>query len=215
MAQEITQDTHVDQDMEDVDGPVFVVTADGVTLDLGGHRISGNEKRRSRPDSPGILLRGVRGVTVRNGTVTQFSAGVAIEGGAGNRVENLTLVENVGDFDGDYGDGIVILESSDNQIVGNVVRGNGPFSGISVGRNSQRNEIRDNIVEDNNMAHLADTEPARQTMGIRIEGPSANHNRIVGNTVTGSGPTGSWSWRRATTPRPTCRASVPRPTRTT
>ena len=42
-------------------------------------------------------------------------------------------------------------------------------------------------VADHDMAHLGFPDAGRQTMGIRIEGPAANHNRILGNTVTGSG----------------------------
>lgn len=184
---EITQDTTLPADLRCGRGPAFTVTTDGVTLDLGGHTLSGD------PDvtgiGPAIVLRNVTGVTVRNGTIEHFDAGVVVEGGSANLIENLTVQDNVGDPDGDYGDGIVVNQSRENRIVGNVVRRNGPFSGIALGRGAQNNEVRDNTVADNNMSHLPPG-AGGQTMGIRIEGPEANHNRIIANTVTGSGADG-------------------------
>jgi parallel beta-helix repeat protein len=182
---EITRDTVLDADVACDKGPAMVVVADGVTLDLGGHSVSGPSD--STAPGPAILLRGVSGVIVRNGTIERFEAGVAVEGGGHNVIEGLTVQDNVGAPDGDYGDGIVIVGSNHNRVRGNVVRRNGPFSGISLGRGSSDNEVAENTVMDNNMAHLGFPEAGRQTMGIRVEGPSANNNRIVGNTVTGSG----------------------------
>lgn len=182
---EVTTDTVLDRDLVCEHGPAFVVVADGVTLDLGGHTVSGTG--RFGTSGPAVLLRGVTGATVRNGTLEHFEAGVAVQGGSGNVIEGLTVQDNIGDPDGDYGDGIVINDSRDNTVRGNVVRRNGPFSGISLGRGAAGNTVADNTVEDNNMAHIPFPDAGRQTMGIRVEGPSANHNRILGNTVTGSG----------------------------
>ena len=190
---EITRDTTLEADLACPRGPALVVTADGVTLDLGGHVVAGEpgELRflEGGAPGPGILLRGVSGVTVRNGTVQGFHAGVVVEGGAGNVVEGLTVQDNIGTPDGELGDGIVVNESRGNRVEANVVRRNGPFSGISLGLRAQGNEVRGNTVADNNMGHLA-AEDGRQTMGIRSEGPAANGNRIIGNTVTGSGADG-------------------------
>lgn len=166
-------------------GPALVIVADGVTLDLGGHTVAGAPGGVT--EGPGILLRGVTGCTVRNGTVQRFDAGVVVEGGSGNLVEGLTVQDNIGTPDGDYGDGIVLNNSHDNVVRGNVVRRNGPFSGISLGPDAAANEIVGNTVADNNMAHVGFPDAGRQTMGIRLEGPAANHNRILDNTVTGSG----------------------------
>jgi parallel beta-helix repeat protein len=190
---EIARDTTLEADLVCSRGPALVVAADGVTVDLGGHVVSGEAADSRRFDGgapgPGILLRGVSGVTVRNGTVQGFQAGVVVEGGSGNVVEGLTVQDNIGTPDGELGDGIVMNESEGNRVEFNVVRRNGPFSGISLGLRARGNEVRGNTVADNNMGHLA-AEDGRQTMGIRIEGPAANDNRIVGNTVTGSGADG-------------------------
>lgn len=186
--QEITEDTTLDGDLVCPSGPALIVTANNVTLDLNGFSISGDPS--SPGGGPGILLRSVTGVTVRKGTVQHFGAGVAINGGSGNKVLNMTVQDNVGPADGDYGDGIVLTESSENLIQGNTVRRNGPFSGISLVGASQRNQILENSVMDNNMLQAGNPGAGRQTMGIRVEGPAANDNKIVGNMVHASGADG-------------------------
>jgi parallel beta-helix repeat protein len=184
---EITADTTLDADLKCTGGPALIVTADNITLDLGGHTISGDGSTSNA--HPGILLRNVKGVTVQKGTVQHFGAGVAIEGGANNVVQNMTLQDNVGDPDGDYGDGVALSGTSGNKIQGNTVRRNGPFSGISLVGACTQNQILSNVVTDNNMLP-GDPSRGRQDMGIRVEGPAANNNVISGNTVTGSGADG-------------------------
>lgn len=185
--QEITANTTLDRDLVCTDGPALIVTANNVVLDLGGFTVSG--RGAASRGAPGILLRNVKGVTVRKGTVKGFGAGVAIAGGSKNVVQNLTVEDNFGDPEGDFGDGITVNGSSGNVIKGNTVRRNGPFSGISLVGACTKNEIRDNVVTDNNMLP-GDPSAGRQDMGIRIEGPAANDNKVVGNTVTGSGAEG-------------------------
>ncbi len=185
--QEITTNTTLTGDLMCTDGPALIVTADNVVLDLGGFTVSGHGAASTAV--PGILLRNVKGVTVRKGTVQHFGAGVAIAGGANNLVQNLTVQDNVGEPDGDFGDGITISASSGNHILANTVRRNGPFSGISLVGACTDNHIHDNVVSDNNMLP-GDPAAGRQDMGIRIEGPAANNNMVAGNTVTNSGADG-------------------------
>ncbi|MCA1684007.1 MAG: right-handed parallel beta-helix repeat-containing protein, partial [Actinobacteria bacterium] len=184
--QEITADAVLQEDLVCTSGPALVVTADNITLDLNGHTISGTEAMASA----GILLRGVSGVTVQNGTVERFGAGVVIEGGSNNTVRNVTARDNIGAVSGEYGDGIVLMDSSENLIQGNNVLHNGPFSGISLVGASKGNLVRGNIVEDNNMLHTGNPTAGRQDMGIRVEGPEANNNRVMDNTVSRSGAEG-------------------------
>lgn len=185
--QEITQDTTLQGDLVCNGSPALIIAADNVTLDLNGFTITG--KGAISKGGPAILLRDVQGCTVQKGTIQRFGAGVAIMGGSGNVVQNLTVVDNVGAGDGDFGDGITLSDSSGNRIQGNTVARNGPYSGISVIGASTGNEIRDNIVTDNNMLP-GDPAGGRQDMGIRIEGPGANDNSVIGNTVSGSGADG-------------------------
>jgi parallel beta-helix repeat protein len=185
--QEITKDTTLQGNLVCSSSPALIIAADNVTLDLNGFSITG--KGALSKGGPAILFRKVKGSTVQKGTIQHFGAGVAIEGGSNNVVQNLTVVDNVGEAEGDYGDGITISDSTGNRVQGNTVARNGPFSGISVIGASTGNEIRQNVVTDNNMLP---GQPAdgRQDMGIRIEGPGANGNKVIGNTVTGSGAEG-------------------------
>jgi parallel beta-helix repeat protein len=173
------------------------ITLDG---DLGGFTITG---RGSSAAQPGILLRNVKGVTVRKGTVTGFGAGVAIAGGSKNVVENMTVQDNIGSTEGDFGDGITVNASTGNIIRGNTVRRNGPFSGISLVGACTKNEVRDNTISDNNMLP-GDPSMGRQDMGIRIEGPGANNNKLTGNTVTKSGAEGICVLPTCTDPQVGC-----------
>lgn len=184
---EISEDTMLEDDLVCTSGPALIVTGDNVVLDLGGHKISGTQGASA---SPGILLRNVKGVTVQNGTVERFGAGVVVQAGSNNTVRNMTTQDNIGSVSGDFGDGIVVMNSNNNLIQGNNVLRNGPFSGISLVERSQENLVRGNIVTDNNMLHVGDPTAGRQDMGIRIEGPEANNNQVMDNTVTGSGAEG-------------------------
>jgi parallel beta-helix repeat protein len=173
----ITTDTTLSADIGPCDGIGLVVDADGITIDLGGHSVTGNAVARSTgpsggpfdKDQPGILVRRHTGVTVQNGSVSGFDSGVVIAGGDGNTVRRMTTVGNVNyrmltgvdayleDIDPEtgpfcnLGDGIVTLDSNDNLITRNVSRANGPFSGIALVGSSDNNIVRNNRVEDNNI----------------------------------------------------------------
>jgi len=152
------------------------IGADNVTLDLNGFSISGNP---ATGEGPGINLVDRTGVTVKNGTVTQFDAGIAITGGMGNTVHNMQVLDNRGSFSTDFGDGIALFRSTNNVITGNKVRNNGPYSGIGL-IGSAFNLVKDNQITDNNQSF--------QTSGIRLEnGPPSNDNTVVNNLVANSG----------------------------
>ncbi|MDP8929368.1 MAG: right-handed parallel beta-helix repeat-containing protein [Actinomycetota bacterium] len=190
--QTITQNTTLDSDVGPCPGDGVVVTASNITLDLNGHRIFA---ANGPGDNAGVRLIQVSGVTVQNGTVEGFDAGVAIMGGSGNTVQNMTLQDNINDFLGrpcDLGDGVAILNSHDNRILDNRVVHNGPFGGISVIEDSDRNLISGNVVLNHN---VRSTGPSgcgnrNQDEGIRIEGPGANDNIVENNLVEGSGLAG-------------------------
>jgi Right handed beta helix region len=185
--QEITEDTTLEDDLVCTSGPGLIIAADNVTVDLGGHTISGTQ---GTSGAPGILLRNVTGVTVQNGTVQGFGAGIVLLEGSGNTIRGITAQDNIGSVSGELGDGINALNSNDNLIQGNNILRNGPFSGISLVEKCQGNMVRGNIVTDNNMLHTGNPTEGRQDMGIRIEGPEANNNQVLDNTVTGCGAEG-------------------------
>jgi parallel beta-helix repeat protein len=201
----ITENTTLDGDVGPCnEGDGLVVAASNITLDLAGHRVfSSAPLPRMTPDRQpvdvvGIYLDDVTNVTVKNGTVHGFAAGVAIDFGGSNRVTGITARDNQGpcigeDFTtqsvGTYGDGIVLFSSTNNRIEGNTVLRNGPFSGISVVANTfminrivgsapSGNLIRGNNVDDNNNCW--------GDIGVRIEGPGATNNTVAGNRVNRS-----------------------------
>jgi parallel beta-helix repeat protein len=155
----------------------ITIGANNVVLDLGGFTISGNP---GSGEGPGILVDGRTGVTVRNGTVTQFDTGVSVEGGSGNTVSAMNLNANRGA--GDYGEGVLLFSTTGNTVSGNRITNNGPYGGISilVGTN---NLVENNQIVGNNMSPT-------NTSGIRLENigqtPSSG-NTIRGNLVQGSG----------------------------
>lgn len=220
----IATTTRLTSDVGPCPGDGLVVTGNGITLDLAGHRVFGTS---AEGNSAGIRLRDVKGVTVRRGSVDNFDAGVAIVRGSGNRVQSLTVHDNdSAQFVADnrrlaeLGDGIAVLSSSYNQIQGNVVRHNGPFSGIALlaetdpstgaitGPPPSNNLISGNLIQDNSIddpcpssgvinpgtdfeRHCSPGEGIfNEDIGLRVEGPGANHNTVVGNLIEGSGRDG-------------------------
>ena len=173
----VTQDTTLTGDVGPCPGHGIVIAADNVTLDLAGFSVIGEQ---TPMEQAGILLDGVTGVTVMNGTVTGFDAGVSIEGGGGNTVTGITATGNVNDMmepidpftiitPGQttpptpqqrhdinlvtciYGDGITTSDSDNNVITNNIVTENGPFSGISLVGDSDGNVVSKNEVHENDL----------------------------------------------------------------
>ncbi|HET9442793.1 MAG TPA: right-handed parallel beta-helix repeat-containing protein [Acidimicrobiales bacterium] len=181
----VTKSTTLNADITDCEGHGILVARSGVVLDLNGHTVSG---KRVVQEQAGVLLDGVRNVTVKNGTVTGFDAGVSIEGGGGNTITGINAVANVNDMIEDidprtilidrstgptpeqaaammavecfYGDGITTYDSDNNRIVGNTVTGNGPYSGISLVGDSDGNTVKGNNAAENDLrnAGVVDSE---------------------------------------------------------
>ncbi len=185
----ITQSTTLTADVGPCNQGGLVIGADNITLDLGGHSVLG--KPRSG-DGLGIAISNHTGVTVKNGTVRFFDAGVAILQGGGNTVTNVRARDNIGagksNRKGDFGDGIAVNSSSGNTVSSNTVFHNGPYSGISVVASTTMpasgNSISGNTVIDNDVAFQG---VVNQDDGVRIEGPNATGNTVQGNTVRGNG----------------------------
>ena len=217
----ITQSISLDGDLGPCPGNGLVVRGNNITIDLRGHRIFA---ANGPEETAGIRLGMVNGVTVRNGTVEGFDAGIAIFGGSGNTVRNITAQNNRNDLlepfpftPGealppeqhplmlcDFGDGIMTFASDNNRIESNRVIDNGPYSGISLVDDSDNNLVRNNQVVDNNSTNVRPDGEAGlcgatlpgapgmqrgrdvQNIGIRIEGPNANDNRVERNAVSNS-----------------------------
>ncbi len=187
----ITADTTLTANVGPCPRGGLVIGADNVTLNLGGRTVFGKDRTG---DGAGILIDGHTGVTVTNGRVRAFDAGVVIVRGGSNTVQGITAQDNIGSLKGknELGDGITIRSSDGNTISANTAFHNGPFSGISIigdtsdpAGGSSSNEIVGNRVVDND---VPSTEfGPNQDDGIRIEGPNAKDNSVHANTVRGNG----------------------------
>lgn len=174
-------------------GDGIVVGADNVTIDLGGHTLTGVSAKGN--GSAGIHLVGRRGVRVINGTVTGFDAGVAIVGGSGNTVSDLLARDNVGAPNGDFGDGIFVMNSRNNRIRNNQVIHNGPAEGIgifmptSVGNQIEHNLIRNNNIKASFFPPEFGIPPITEDHGINLGTGFQGSNRtiIANNVIEGSG----------------------------
>lgn len=203
--QTITQSTTLTADLGPCPNYGIKIGADGIVLDLGGHRIFGTPNFN---DQAGVYLLGRTGARVQNGTVSDFDAGVVIEGGSRNTVTGITAIRNIGrqseSVTTRFGEGIGIESSSYNQILGNRAEDNGPFAGIGVysqvdsdhprtiaGPSTNNviagNQVLNNVVGRDGFTGSTDND------GIRIEPTYAGtafvmaSNQILDNTVIGSG----------------------------
>ena len=196
--QTITTDTTLDGDIGPCRDYGLIVGANGITLDLNGHRIFGTS---SVADKAGVYLQNRVGVTVRNGTVSLFDVGVAIEGGSRNLVTAINAQDNIGGAGGIGGDGIALLSTRNNAVVGNRTVNNGPFSGIGVysridgdhprttGGPSQNNVVDGNFVVGNIISRNRVNPTSTDNDGIRVENDAVfntfSNNEVLRNGLDG------------------------------
>ncbi len=195
--QTITQNTVLTADVGPCPanlGNGIIIGADNITLDLNGHRILGTPGLIN--DAAGIYVFRRTGVTVKNGTVRDFDCGVAIEGGSGNTVTGIYAHDNIGGVGvSRCGEGVAILSSQNNRIVGNQLVHNGPFGGVGVYTvvNVEHNRTtsgvsRGNLIDSNQILNnnLPRSAEINDSDGVRIETQSV-FNVVSNNNVTGSG----------------------------
>ena len=211
----ITQSVTLDSNLIGCPGDGLRIQGSNIVVDLGGHTISGRTDTNTTPNEfVGIRLMNVTGVTVRNGTVTNFDAGVAIGRGSGNTITNLRVHDNVNHSTLTgvrnpclNGEGIVAFDSDNNTIRNNHATRNGPYSGITLVGDSDGNLVTGNVstfqnVDNSHPNFVTPTRPfgngpcgpfvtgigdvgaPRQGVGIRVEGPGADNNRVEGNHVS-------------------------------
>lgn len=188
----ITTDTTLDSDLVNCPNNGIVIGADGITLDLAGHRIDGDGAPAVGCDPEiewcdvGVVNEGHNGVTTKDGLVQEFDLGLVVGEARGNRVMRIssrrqvffgvlvfgstrTLIRD-GTFSHNIppeGDGIGVFGSRHIRIVDNKIGSNeGP--GIHLGDSSQ------NAVKENKFV--------RNGPSLLIEG---NANYVSGNRVVG------------------------------
>ncbi|MGI9079761.1 MAG: right-handed parallel beta-helix repeat-containing protein [Acidimicrobiales bacterium] len=161
----VTSSVTLSNDLGPCTGNGLVIGASGITLNLGGHTITGsNTTNTTSNEQVGILIQGMRNVIVQNGTVTGFDAGVAITKGSKNQVINVTAHDNINHSSlvnapgaatnhCNFGDGIVVTGSNNNIIKNNTAFHNGPFDGIAMVGNSDNNIVSGNKVYDQTVSN--------------------------------------------------------------
>ena len=126
----LTHDTTLGNDLLDCPGNGLVIGADGITVDLGGHTISGRLLSTIGDlDQVGVdNSAGHDDVTIRNGAINEFArGGVHLVGADRNSVSGLSMFLNR-DF------GVLVEQGSGNRFTGNALRGPAPSASASSGR---------------------------------------------------------------------------------
>jgi hypothetical protein len=180
----ITHDVTLQHDIYGCVEGGIIVAKSGVTVDLNGHTITG------LGEGDGIAAAGVSGVTIKNGSIVNFEAGLRltgvtnsrvldtrfslnsdasafVEASSGNKFKRLTMTEN-----GDGG--FRLVRSNHNRIAGNTVSG-ASDSGIMLEELSSHNRLVRNEIT------LAGE-------GVKVEG--GTHNRVYRNTTSWNGGAG-------------------------
>jgi len=155
----------------------FVINADNVTLDLGGHTITGpgmGPQTWPLPqlDSVGVRTGGHTNVTIRNGTISQFSTGVYFVDMQRSRIEDVISERNRFGF--------YIHASQQNAIRRSTVVGN--IYGLHM------QDANDNIIEGNKLIRQTYNSPG----GFGIYLYRSTGNRIVENTIENNVNWGIW-----------------------
>lgn len=194
--QTITANTVLTEDIGPCTGNGAIVGRDAINFDLGGKRIFGFAGPGDGFEA-GIRVTDRSGVTVTNGTVTDFDAGVAVTRGGSNTVSRMTIRDNVGPDSGlsELGDGIAVIESPGNFVLNNVITNSGIYDGIGVlGVASDNNTVEGNTIE--NTFGLSYRGPFGQ--GIIVNAASFGEftselitgTKIKGNVIRNSGSAG-------------------------
>ena len=180
----ITSSTRLTADVLGCVGDGLVIGADGVTLDLAGHLVSGDAVED--PTDVGIRVSGRHFVQVINGTVRGFSRGIVFESAPDGAVTSMIVRDSTGR-------GIVFVDASDRSRVRRNLAADNGASGIAVvasdgatviGNQSLRNIGGAGVkLEGATHATVARNRLAGNTLGMQIV-DGADHNLVVGNEMT-------------------------------
>jgi parallel beta-helix repeat protein len=169
----ITTDTTLDSDLVDCPNNGVVIGADGITLDLNGHRIDGDGTEFA--DCPkneicdvGVVNDRNDGVKIKGGSTREFAVGVLVSRARDNRVVDISSSRNV--FFG-----AVVGGSSRSVVRDSSLSHNIAPEGDGIGLfGSDHIEIADNSIQHN------------PGPGIHVD--DSTHNLIKGNLFSHSSP---------------------------
>lgn len=124
----IVASTTLDADLSCIGTDAIRIGADNVTLDLGGHTVSGSAI------GIGVTVNGRQNVTVRNGSIIGFFTGVWVENTGGSTLSNLVVTDTAGPA--------IYLTNSNGNHVTDVAVSNSAHNGISLVADSDENTVR-------------------------------------------------------------------------
>ena len=173
----ITTDTTLHRDLVDCPNNGILIGADGITLDLNGHRIAGDgafaqDCPPGMPCDAGIVSLARSRLTVKNGSITDFGVGILLDGGRNNSLRRLSVDRN-------YFDGLQAVGSAQLTATGNAITRNGVdphFAGMAMFGLSGA------LIMNNRLSGNGD-------QGLFLS-DSSNRNRVVGNTFSGDTESG-------------------------
>lgn len=105
----VTSSVVLTRDVTGCTGDGLIVAADGVTIDLAGHVISGTRGRRTA----GVRLDGVDQVSVSGGTITSFDIGLYVNASTNVTFDTLVVQAQRSDGVQVFNSGRVLLRDSD------------------------------------------------------------------------------------------------------
>jgi parallel beta-helix repeat protein len=211
----ITVDTVLTSDLIDCPDDGLVVGANGVTLDLNGHTISGDGLLATSCAPDAVCDVGVsdvvphRGVTIKGGRVQGFDVGVLVVGGVGDRLQRMNTMHNssfgavernmtrsqvVHSSSSDDGtSGILVLDSTDMRLDHDSVNGSHGY-GMPLFR-LVNSRVEENVLDRNDHGILLQSSRGSTVRRNRIShsgGSSldvgqSQFNRLVNNVITDNG----------------------------
>ena len=156
--------------------PAITITADEVSLDLGGYRLAGPGNRVG----VGVAVMGATDVRIQNGSLERFGIGVLLQNAKNAIVENLQIDGiDSGGSPPDVEIGVLALDTRGARIAHNVITDT--FLGIFVrGDGSGGNYIKDNVLTAGDQGELGicfNPAPGQTTGG-------PHGNLVTGNLVS-------------------------------
>jgi parallel beta-helix repeat protein len=194
--QTITASTRLANNLVDCPGDGLVIGADNITLDLAGHSISG----ANAPGSEGIADDGHRGLTVKNGTISNFFLnGIGLRSAPGSGVSGLTIRQiGAGGVEGEASAGVLIKESPNTSVSNTTVTNDVPAfqsDGVDVlhsaGAVVSGNRLTRNawdgmfVFMSPRTRVVGNTLDGNQNQGVEVNSGS-DHARLEGNAAAGN-----------------------------
>lgn len=135
------------------------VFANNVTIDLNGHILSGTS------DLAGILMHGYKNLTVTNGSILGFYAGVNVNHTTSLKVNNITFYDLGSGVSSNAGNNAIIEKNK-------FIRTD---TGIAISNNDAETQSNNNLINNN--------EFYQARIGIQICGAHADYNAITNNLI--------------------------------